>query len=314
MAAFYLITAACAALATAYAAAPLWRARPAAAALLAGLAIVAAGGAFALSGGAPEPGAPIARRIAALRLPDVDAAALSPQERVAVLEAIAEDHPDDPMAFYFLAAEYARAGRSFEAVQARERVVALAPSADAYADLGEALVTRNEGQVTPEARRAFAAALAEDPGHPMALWFEGLALEQSGAMREAAALWGRLVAAMPADDPVRFSFAADAVARLSRPQAGPGEDAPAPMLADDADLAAFAETMLARVETRLDEDPDDLPSWFALYRGRLALGDGAGALAALDAADAAADWDEGERALLDVARDLLARAGVVDAG
>ncbi len=292
----------------AFVAAPLLAARARLVALALALSVV--GGAFGVfwSGGAPRPGAPLADRIEALRAPGADPAAFTLQERIIVLRSIAEENPEDDMAIRFLGDAYLEAGRTFEAVAAREALASRSGPEDGYAfaALGEALVALNEGAVTPEAVRAFEEALARDESEPLARWHLGLAQYQGGDRREAARAWGALL--LDLDPMASARIAHDAVERLSRP-AAPVMDAGAVDVAAMAgavdDPEAFAEGMVSRLSARLADDGGDLPGWLALARARAVLGDQEGARQALDAAEEATTWTEGERLLLRSARVVL---------
>lgn len=273
------------------------------AAILAAVLLTGAFGAFVMSGGQPQPGAPYAARIEALRRTPPQN--LSAPQRLALLETVAQERPDDPDVFRFLGDELERAGRIMEAVQARERVVTLAPSAQAYAAFGASLVALNEGAVTPDARAAFDAALEAEPENVAAHWFIGRAELDGGEADAAIARWADVIAALPESDPRRRSFAVEALRVLSLPRAGPSADGAAPFADAEGDADAMIAAMMARLEARLTEEPDDLAGWLALARARAISGDMEAARETLTQARASHGWDAAHRYFLDFAEEML---------
>lgn len=256
---------------------------------------------FWAAGGAPLPGAPAAARVAALRaIARADADSLTPAERLAVLKAIAAERPDDAEAWRFLGYELLNADRVFEAVDAYERALDLAPTPDAMVRLGAGLVRLNDGRVTPEARALFEAARARAPDQPDARWHLALAELQAGREAEALAGWGALAVDLADDDPRKPLLMAEAVDALARPQAGPV--APGDVPATEAPVQAMVE----RLAARLAANPGDFAGWLRLARARTVLGEADGARAAAAGAKAAAGDDAGLNRLADIARVMYA--------
>src|SRR5207244_2599768 len=93
-------------------------------------------------------------------------------------------------------------GRFQDAADAvRKGVANGADDADTQMDLVEALVNAAGGIVTPAAQAAVETALAKDPQHPAARYYQGVARAQAGRTQEAFDIWINLAADTPADAP-----------------------------------------------------------------------------------------------------------------
>ncbi len=111
-----------------------------------------------------------------------------------------EEQPDNVRGWRLLARSLSSLQRHSEAAAAYARASALLPAdADLRARRGEALAAAAAGTVTPEAERAFAAALAIDPGEPRAHFYLGLAALQKGDRGGALARWRALERESPED-------------------------------------------------------------------------------------------------------------------
>ncbi len=178
--------------------------------------------------------------------------------------------------------------------------------------LGEAAVLAANGQVTPEAQRAFARVLAADPGDPRARYYTGQALAQAGDLNAAVRMWFDLAAASAPDAPwlatVREALAQaarearidlsrlrpspdnrPAVSSLGPPQsvfasAAPNQAVPpggqALLALPEAERAQAIRGMVEGLAARLEAQPDDLEGWQRLARSWQALDEPEKALAA----------------------------------
>jgi cytochrome c-type biogenesis protein CcmH len=303
-----------------------WR-RAAAVAALVVLPLLATG--IYLKLGSPQlPGEPLASRA---RSPHANQSLAS---LVSQAEAHIERNPGDGRGWEVLAPVYLRMGRFDDAVKARRNVLALnGETADAQADLGEALVMASNGIVTAEARQAFERSVALDGKQFKARFFIGMAQEQDGRKDEAVTTWQALIAEAPKDAPwvpsVQQALAAlgAPVARSGTPQAQGSASgsatssnantapAPGPSAADvaaastmtDAERNDMIKGMVSRLAERLAQDGSDVEGWLRLMRAYMVLGDTDKANAA--AADArkalAADTDKLRRV-----NDLAAQLGI----
>ncbi len=271
------------------------------------------------------PGMPLAGRA---DLP-VQAAGESAQERViGQLREQAEANPGDARAWQLLGDAYREARKYDEAIAAYRRALSLGPAPLLLTgSFGEALMMAADGTVTPEARAAFEAVLAGEPGDPRANYYLAVGDYQAGRTRQALDRWAALVAVSPADAPwlavVREEIAraagdlgldvADVTPDPLPPSAAPGSgpdgltpeqrDAVAAMTPDE--RQAMVRDMVDRLAARLQEEPIDLEGWAKLVRARTVLGEQAAAQEALDRAlEIFADAPFPRQRLIDLAGEL----------
>jgi cytochrome c-type biogenesis protein CcmH len=235
--------------------------------------------ALALYGALGNPGLagqPLAARLSAVDADaDIDALLAKVERHLAAA-------PEDGRGWDVVAPVYLRLERPADAAQAyRNAIRLLGSNAARQNGLGEALFIQSQGIVTAEAREAFAAASAADPAAPGPRFFLGLAAEQDGRPKEAAAIWRALLAAAAPNTPWR-QMLEEALARVEDASSGPGPvelAAAADMTADERD--AMIEGMVANLADRLSREPDDVEGWLRLIRSYAVLGrlDEAGAAA-----------------------------------
>jgi cytochrome c-type biogenesis protein CcmH len=250
------------------------------------LAAVVALGAFAayLVNGEPDtPGQPY--DVLVERLRTADPTTLTPIEQEERLRDAIRSNPDDVEALRLLGRFLSRTERELEAVSMFERALRSGEDARILADLGEALVNLNEGEVTEEARQVFLRANAVDPNVPEPAFFLGSAAYAAGDRVTAANYWADIIARLPDNDPFRAAIASRAADLLSRPMGGPGSGGDAPFAdGEEIDAQAMVDAMVERLELRLAEDPGDLSGWLILARARMMMDDTDQARAALQAA------------------------------
>ncbi|MEW9921407.1 c-type cytochrome biogenesis protein CcmI [Marimonas sp. MJW-29] len=112
--------------------------------------------------------------------------------------------PDDLQGHRLLAQNEARIGNFVAAAQAQETVLRIRGSdisAEDIADYGEFLVLAAGGYVSPEAEKAFRAALAKDETDGRARYYIGLMMIQTGRPDIAFRLWDGLLRRGPEDAP-----------------------------------------------------------------------------------------------------------------
>jgi cytochrome c-type biogenesis protein CcmH len=196
---------------------------------------------------------------------------------IARLEKVMEQRPDDVQGLELLASGYVRLGRYGEGWRSYERLIERAgeaASAAQYAAMGEAMVLAAGGYVSPEAEAALAAALARDPGLPVARYYHALAAAQEGRIDEAIAAWERLEAETPADAPwagfLERTLAEARALRDGAPGPGAAEMAAAEALSGE-ERAAMVEGMVARLEARLTSEGGSPEEWLRLMRAYVQL-------------------------------------------
>ncbi|MCH8490607.1 MAG: hypothetical protein LAT81_11850, partial [Oceanicaulis sp.] len=217
--------------------------------------------------GMPEaPGAPYQPRMEALRAADPET--LTPVEQEEWLRDAVRREPREIEARRLLGRFLATTGRELEAIAHIEQALRISPEARLFNDLGQTIVTLNEGNVTPEAARAFSAAHAEDPAMPEPAFFLGAAAYEAGDRATAASYWGGIITRLDADDPYRDAIASRAADLLSRPSMGGADPVEIPAGAARPDVEVMIAGMIARLEDRLETEPDDVSGWLTLARAR----------------------------------------------
>lgn len=227
--------------------------------------------------GSPElPSQPLTERLAQ-----------SPSESpVSELVARAEAHlvanPSDGRGWDVLAPVYLRMGRANDSVTAYRNAIRLeGATAPREAGLGEAIASAAGGLVTAEAQAAFERALKTDPANPKARYYLATAHAQEGNLTQAVEGWQAMLAALPADSPWRTA-AQDAIAQIeSRLAAANGppnasgpnqEDIDAAASMAPADRTAMIENMVAGLDEKLRQNPQDPEGWMRLVRSYQVLG------------------------------------------
>ena len=243
--------------------------------------------------------------------------------------------PDDLDGWLLLARTYGALGRFAEAAQVFDQAIENGfDGAELHAAQGEALTAAAGGTVTPEARQSFAAALERDPTDTRARYYGGLALAQDGRGREAVTVWSALLREAPPEaswrdfvaGQVRQAAAAlgeeppPEAAETAPPEArSPMAGAPGPSQGDveaagqmsDEERVAFIRSMVERLATRQEAQPENLEGWLRLVQAYGVLGEVDRAQAALARAEALVrdlPADAPERAAVEAARQGLPAA------
>ncbi|MCC5995629.1 MAG: hypothetical protein JJU18_04565 [Oceanicaulis sp.] len=252
--------------------------------------------AYAVNGMPDAPGAPYEPRMAALRA--AAPATLSPVEQEEWLRDAVRRDARDVEARRLLGRYLAATERELEAIAHIEHALRVSPEARLFNDLGQAIMTLNQGTVTPEAERAFRAAHAEDPAMPEPAFFLGAAAYEAGDRSQAASYWGAIIARLDEDDPYRMIIASRAADLLSRPSMGGADPAAMTEGAERPDIEAMIAGMIDGLEQRLADEPADVSGWLTLARARMMQDDPGAASTALARGRAAFHDDPGARALL----------------
>lgn len=192
-----------------------------------------------------------------------------------------------------LAVTYMRMNRYSDAAYAFEKLTQRddATSGD-FSRLAEALITAENGIVTPRAQAAVDRARALDPQNPAGTYYAAIALDQAGQTLDGRKLLlDRIAAASQLEpwmdvflqqanrmgagfglDPVSLPPFAPAVG--AAPSVGPSvEDVEAAGELSEEDRSEFIRSMVTRLSDRLQDNPDDLDGWLQLARARLVLGE-----------------------------------------
>jgi cytochrome c-type biogenesis protein CcmH len=231
-------------------------------------------GIYATVGSPGVPSQPLEQRLAQ------NPAESSVEELVARAEAHLAANPADGRGWDVLAPIYLRTGRSAEAVTAyRNAIRLLGATADREAGLGEAIMSAAGGIVSAQAQGAFERALALEAGHPKARYYLAVALTQEGKIAEAQAAWRAMADGLPEDSPWREAVE-QAIAAAESRAAGESGEAAGPSQQDidqaaempAADRTAMIETMVAGLDEKLRQNPQDPEGWTRLVRSYMVLG------------------------------------------
>lgn len=268
------------------------------AAALLGIAAPAVAFGLYLSVGAPGQvdGSPADRDAPAAAQAGLDG--MSAEEAVAAFARALESRPGDVDGWALLGRSYVGMGRYAEAAEALGRAHRLAPDRVEIASaFGEAEVAGAQGVVGPEAKAVFEGVLAADPRDPRARFYLGLAKAQGGDVAGALQDWVDLAALSPAEAPWLASvqeqiaraagelgveiasLEPSAAARALGAPAGPVAPRLAPGDADaieqmsDEQREAMIRSMVERLASRLETNPDDRDGWLRLARAYEVLGE-----------------------------------------
>jgi cytochrome c-type biogenesis protein CcmH len=225
--------------------------------------------------GSPDmPGQPLAERLAK------DPASSTIDELVARAEAHLRANPEDGRGWDVVAPIYLRLDRAGEAATAfRNAIRLLGDSGPRWTGLGEALMAGSGGVVTTDAAAAFERAAALDPADPRPKFFLATAKAQEGDLEAAASDLRALLDTLPAESPWRpvvqqtlAQATAEAERRGTVSAPGPSsEDMKAAAELSDDERADMIQVMVARLDERLRENPQDAEGWQRLVRSYLVL-------------------------------------------
>ncbi len=194
--------------------------------------------------------------------------------------------PEDARGWEILAPVYFQMGRFGDAANAYENLLRLeAPTADRYADLGEALAFATEGVVNGGAGKAFMSSLALDPSHPKANFYQAIALKQEGRIEDARAVLQSLLAKAPPDAGWRKAVEQQ-IASLAKAPALTAEQMQQGAAMSSTDQKAMITGMVNGLEQKLAANGDDIEGWLKLIRARTVLGEAEKAKQALEKATA----------------------------
>lgn len=246
---------------------------------------LASWGIYAAIGSPHLPAQPLVARL------DANPAENTVQELVARAELHLSANPDDGRGWEVIAPIYQRLGNFGEAATAWGNAIRLLGStATREVAHGEAIASAAGGTITPEARAAFERALVLEPKNFKARFFLAAVLAQEGDEGEAASSLRALLSDIPAGSPWRETIVR-AIADLEGHAAAESDAKPADDLISDNDQAEMIAEMVAGLDRRLREQPDDAAGWQRLVRSYVVLRKPDAALEALERGMAALDGE-----------------------
>ncbi|MCP4315200.1 MAG: c-type cytochrome biogenesis protein CcmI [Hyphomicrobiales bacterium] len=205
---------------------------------------------------------------------------------IANLVAQAETHlasnPEDGRGWDVLAPVYFSLGRVQDSeIAYRNAIRLLGSTAPRQAGLGQSLFAQTGGIVTADVQAAFQAADDLEPGNPLSSFFLALGMAQEGKLVEARTAFSDLAGRSTPDAPwmpqVRLHLEElDKRIGQGGEEAVPGPDkeqvAAAAQMSDD-ERREMIGGIVAGLDERLRENPDDLEGWLRLIRSYMVLGE-----------------------------------------
>ena len=209
--------------------------------------------------------------------PDLVRADVNDRELLAFIaerEAALATNPNDANGWIMLGRAYIATGRFEESASAMRRAVSLgSTNAGTYMELVEAIINGTGGIISPPALEAINQALAADPAHPAARFYDGIARAQGGKTREAFDVWLKLAADTPADAPYlglirrQLEGAARALnidlATMMPAPAPPTSPLPFGTMTQEEQTAMIGQ-MVDRLAAQLEQNPNDVQGWMRL--------------------------------------------------
>lgn len=228
---------------------------------------IASWGIYSATGSPHLPAQPLQARL------DKDPTENTVDELVAKAEAHLSANPGDGRGWDVLAPIYHRMGRYEDAAIAlRNAIRLLGSTARREIALAEAVAAAAGGIVTAEAREALERALTLEPHNPRASFLLATALAQEGRTAEAVEAWRAMLSTLPEDSPWR-GFVTQALNEAQAQAPGPArEDVEAAELLPEEDRAQMIDAMVAGLDQRLRENPQDAEGWQRLVQSYVVLG------------------------------------------
>ncbi len=223
---------------------------------------------FYLWQGAPQaPDVPLAARIEkAVENQDLEAMIVQVEKQIAA-------KPNDAKGWSIIAPVYMQMGRSSDAASAYQQLLRLEPpTADRFANLGEALVVAGEGIVSTEAVLAFKQAVAMDAKHAKASFYIGISLKQEGKTAEARQHFEEMLKSAPAKAQWRTAVEGQIAALAKAPNLSDEQIAAGQNMAQG-DQEKMIKGMVDGLEQKLSVDANNIEGWLRLIRARTVLGE-----------------------------------------
>jgi cytochrome c-type biogenesis protein CcmH len=229
--------------------------------------------------GSPQiPDQPYLKRVAAWRA--VDPSSLEPAQMVAVLQVVVAEHPKDALPLFYLGRVQLASGDAFSAERSLQKAIRIGPAKAPYwIALGEAFVAEANGDVSTDAKTAFAQALLLDPSAPAPRYYLSRAKIAGGDVAGGLAGWRALAQTLAPDD-IRKAGLLHDIDVVARTGILPSEAPAAAGPAVGGEQQAFIRSMVEGLAARLKAQPDDPAGWGRLIRSYTVLGDAEGLNAA----------------------------------
>ena len=205
------------------------------------------------------------------------------RSRLAAVEERLDAEPENPDIWSDLGSLRLAVGDEAGAVEALAQAMTLSGErSDIASTYGEVLTIAAAGMVTPEAQRVFQKVLSENAGEPRARFFIALASYQAGRHQAALEQWS----ALAKDSPPGVSWLPTLTERIRQTanevgadaadylpaQPGPtGDDVAAAANLSPAEQQDMIRTMVERLSSRLEGEPEDVEGWRQLGQSYVVL-------------------------------------------
>ncbi len=185
---------------------------------------------------------------------------------IAQLQARLEGPDPDPEGLRLLAQSQARIGRHADAWRTWERLIATRgdeATAAMFSSMAEEMILAAQGYVSPQAETALTEALRRAPTNPIARYYMGAALAQTGRATAAFEAWSSLIADSPEGAPWLQATRAQIV-ELAERTGRPAPPMPQPRAPSARERAAMAADMAAQIERGVSARDAPTGEWLQL--------------------------------------------------
>ena len=191
---------------------------------------------------------------------------------IAEQETALSQNPNDVDAWLMIGRAYLAVGRFEDSANAVRKAIGMGRNdAGTHTELVEALINGAGGLVTPPAQQAIDAALAIDPTHPAARYYDGIAKAQAGKVREAFDIWLKLAAETPSDAPYLPYIRSQLEGAARQLNVNLAEVMPRPLPPQNPingmtpeQQQAMILQMVERLANQMQQTPGDLQGWLRL--------------------------------------------------
>ena len=195
-----------------------------------------------------------------------------------------QHNPFDGDGWILLARSYMRIGQQQESLTTWKKALEYFPkNSEILLGLGQALVFKSQGFVSAEAQRVFQALLQQLPKHPQARFFLALVQAQNGDTDSAIHQWSDILATSPHNAPWRPMIQH----HLQQVLAEQGQTLPQDLLPPsqlpsisqsptpqtEQERQELIQSMVLRLEKRLQDTPQDIQGWLFLAHSYFVLKD-----------------------------------------
>jgi len=189
------------------------------------------------------------------------------------IEARLAETPEDIQGWSLLATTAGAMGEYESTIEAYNRLIALdQTNAEWRVKKYEAFVEMAAGPITPAARLALIDLVEAFPDHPAGQFYLGQVYMQNGDTARATSTWQALLDRSSDDAPWVPQLKAQ-LARMNNTAPAISSEAIEDITSlSDQEQRDFIESMVARLEARLRENPSDLAGWERLANAHIALG------------------------------------------